>query len=167
MAELSLQERLQPSLLDRLTDSEPETKVESRAQRVLSLNRLKRSVLRDLAWLLNSGNLAMTEDLSAYPEVESSVVNYGVTDLAGTTATSTDTRAVERELKQAILDFEPRLLPESLSVKISLSDRYMNNRTLSFEIEGQLWAQPLPISLYLSTDLDLESGTTTVTETTG
>ena len=167
MAELSLQERLQPSLLDRLTDNEPETKVESRAQRVLSLNRLKRSVLRDLAWLLNSGNLAMTEDLSAYPEVESSVVNYGVTDLAGTTATSTDTRVVEREIKQAILDFEPRLLAESLSVKVSLSDRYMNNRTLSFEIEGQLWAQPLPISLYLSTDLDLESGTTTVTETTG
>ena len=167
MAELSLQERLQPSLLDRLTDNEPETKVESRAQRVLSLNRLKRSVLRDLAWLLNSGNLSMTEDLSAYPEVESSVVNYGVTDLAGTTATSTDTREVEREIKQAILDFEPRLLPESLSVKVSLTDKYMNNRTLSFEIEGQLWAQPLPISLYLSTDLDLETGTTTVTETTG
>ncbi len=167
MAELSLQEKLQPSLLDRLTDNEPESKVESRAQRVLSLNRLKRSVLRDLAWLLNSGNLAMTEDLSAYPEVSNSVVNYGVTDLAGTTATSTDTRVVEREIKQAILDFEPRILPESLSVKVALSDEYMNNRTLSFQIEGQLWAQPLPISLYLSTDLDLETGTTTVTETTG
>lgn len=167
MAELSLQERLQPSLLDRLTDNEPDSKVESRAQRVLSLNRLKRSVLRDLAWLLNSGNLAMTEDLSAYPEVANSVVNYGVTDLAGSTATSTDVRAVEREIKQAILDFEPRLLPESLSVKVSLSDEYMSNRTLSFQIEGQLWAQPLPISLYLSTDLDLETGTTTVNETSG
>ena len=63
MAELSLQERLQPSLLDRLTDNEPDSNDESRAQRVLSLNRLKRSVLRDLAWLLNSGNLANTEDL--------------------------------------------------------------------------------------------------------
>ncbi len=167
MAELSLQEKLQPSLLDRLTDNEPESKVESRAQRVLSLSRLKRSVLRDLAWLLNSGNLAMTEDLSPYPEVTNSVVNYGVTDLAGTTATSTDTRVVEREIKQAILDFEPRILPESLSVKVSVSDEYMSNRTLSFLIEGQLWAQPLPISLYLSTDLDLETGTTTVTETTG
>ncbi len=167
MAELSLQEKLQPSLLDRLTDNEPESKVESRAQRVLSLNRLKRSVLRDLAWLLNSGNLAMTEDLSPYPEVTNYVVNYGVTDLAGTTATSTDTRVVEREIKQAILDFEPRILPESLSVKVSLSDQHMSNRTLSFLIEGQLWAQPLPVSLYLSTDLDLETGTTTVTETTG
>ncbi len=167
MAELSLQERLQPSLLDRLTDNEPETKVESRAQRVLSLNRLKRSVLRDLAWLLNCGNLAMTEDLDPYPEVGSSVLNYGVTDLAGTTSASTDIRAVEREIKQAILDFEPRILANSLSVKVSLSDEEMSNRTLSFVIEGQLWAQPLPISLYLSTDLDLETGTTTINETSG
>ena len=165
MAELSLQERLQPSLLDRLTDNEPETKVESRAQRVLSLNRLKRSVLRDLAWLLNCGNLAMTEDLDPYPEVGNSVLNYGVTDLAGTTSTSTDIRALEREIKQAILDFEPRILGNSLSVKVSLSDEEMSNRTLSFLIEGQLWAQPLPISLYLSTDLDLETGTTTINET--
>ncbi len=167
MAELSLQEKLQPSLLDRLTDNEPDTKVESRAQRVLSLNRLKRSVLRDLAWLLNSGSLSMTEDLSAYPEVGNSVINYGVTDLAGSTATSTDIRQVEREIKQAILDFEPRILAESLSVKVSLSDDRMDNRTLSFLIEGQLWAQPLPISLYLSTDVDLETGATTVEETSG
>jgi type VI secretion system protein ImpF len=66
VAELSLQERLQPSLLDRLTDNEPDTKVESRAQRVLSINRLKRSVLRDLAWLLNCGSLSITDDLDAY-----------------------------------------------------------------------------------------------------
>lgn len=167
MAELSLEERLQPSLLDRLTDNEPETKVESRAQRVLSLNRLKRSVLRDLAWLLNSGNLAVTEDLSAYPDVQNSVLNYGVADLAGTSATSTDIARVEREVREAILDFEPRILAESLSVRVNLDDENMSNKTLSFLIEGQLWAQPLPISLYLSTDLDLETGNTTVTETSG
>ena len=56
---------------------------------------------------------------------------------------------------------------ESAEPDVSLSDEHMSNRTLSFLIEGQLWAQPLPISLYLSTDLDLETGTTTVTETTG
>ena len=167
MAELSLEERLQPSLLDRLTDNEPDVKVESRAQRVLSINRLKRSVLRDLAWLLNSGNLAMIEDLDAYPQVGDSVLNFGVTDLAGSTATSTDIPRVEREIKQAIQDFEPRILPETLSVKVTLDDDAMNSKTLSFLIEGQLWAQPLPISLYLSTDLDLETGNTTVRETSG
>lgn len=167
MAELSLQERLQPSLLDRLTDNEPDSKTESRAQRVLSINRLKRSVLRDLAWLLNSGCLSVTEDLSDYPEVRNSVINYGVPGLSGTAAVSTDITRVEREVRQAILDFEPRILAKSLSVKVVLDKKKLSRKMLSFQIEGQLWAQPLPVSMYLSTDVDLESGSTTITESSG
>ena len=164
MAELSLQERLQPSLLDRLTDNEPDSKVEARAQRVLSISRLKRSVLRDLAWLLNSGNLAATEDLSDFPEVTDSVINYGVAGIAGTAATSADIPRIERDVRQAIVDFEPRILAKSLSVKVVVADQKLAQKTLTFQIEGQLWAQPLPVSLYLSTDVDLETGSTTVGE---
>ena len=60
MADLTPQERLQPSLLDRLTDSAPDTKRESRDRRVLSMRRLRSAVLRDLAWLLNTGHLETT-----------------------------------------------------------------------------------------------------------
>ena len=168
MAELSLQERLQPSLLDRLTDNEPDSKVEARAQRVLSLNRLKRSVLRDLAWLLNSGNLAATEDLSDVPEVTTSVINYGVAGIAGASAKSADIPRIERNVRQAIIDFEPRILAKSLSVKVVVDDdKKLAHNMLTFQIEGQLWAQPLPVSLYLSTDVDLETGSTTVSESSG
>lgn len=167
MAELSLQERLQPSLLDRLTDNEPESTVEARAQRILSINRLKRSVLRDLAWLLNSGNLAEIEDLSDYPEVTKSVINYGVAGVAGTSATSADIPLLEKRVRQAIIDFEPRILAKSLSVKVVLDDEKLSQKMLTFQIEGQLWAQPLPVSLYLSTDVDLESGLTIVNESSG
>ena len=164
MAELSLQERLQPSLLDRLTDNEPDTKVESRAQRVLSINRLKRSVLRDLAWLLNTCALSVTDDLDEHPEVKKSVINYGVRDLSGSAAAAMDINMIEREVKQAILDFEPRILPHSLSVKVIVDRDEMSKKTLSFEIEGQLWAQPMPVSMLLSTEVDLDSGVTTVEE---
>ena len=167
MAELSLEERLQPSLLDRLTDNEPDTKVESRAQRVLSLSRLKRCVLRDLAWLLNTGNLAIMDELSEYPQVENSVVNYGVPDMAGTTVSATDIPVLQREIRDAILAFEPRILANSLQVSINVNKQNMNRKTMSFIIEGQLWAQPLPISLFLSTDLDLETGEATVNESSG
>lgn len=34
----------------------------------------------------------------------------------------------------------------------------MNHNALSFEIEGDLWAQPVPLRLLLQTDVDLESG---------
>jgi type VI secretion system protein ImpF len=38
----------------------------------------------------------------------------------------------------------------------------MSNRALSFEIEGQLWAQPLPLHLFVRTEIDLESGDVTI-----
>ena len=167
MAELSLEERLQPSLLDRLTDHEPDTAVEPRSNKVLSINRLKRSVLRDLAWLLNSCKLGVTEDLSDYPEVERSVLNYGVSELAGATFSSTDVHALEREIHRAITEFEPRIIAETLRVKVITDDENMSIKAVTFQIEGQLWAQPLPVSLYLSTSLDLETGSATVKETTG
>ena len=52
MAELTLQERLQPSLLDRLTDDEPGNLKEAAERRVLTLNQLKASVLRELQVML-------------------------------------------------------------------------------------------------------------------
>ncbi|MCY2964699.1 MAG: type VI secretion system baseplate subunit TssE, partial [Planctomycetota bacterium] len=41
MAELTSQERLQPSLLDRLTDDAPDQKSESRERRVLSVSGMR------------------------------------------------------------------------------------------------------------------------------
>ena len=67
MAELTVKERLQPSLLDRLTDDEPDKNVESRDRRVISLERLRECVMRDLGWLLNTGKLSQVQNLDAYP----------------------------------------------------------------------------------------------------
>lgn len=83
MAELTQKERLQPSLLDRLTDDAPNELKESREQRVLSLNKLRQGVLRDLAWLLNTSTLDTSQSLDDYPLVSHSVVNYGIFDWVG------------------------------------------------------------------------------------
>src|SRR5438105_3498426 len=106
MAELTPKERLQPSLLDRLTDDEPEKRQEARDKRILSPNKLRESVRRDLSWLFNTVNLAATDDLDDYPEVQRSTVNFGLPDLAGRTASSVDRAALERLLRRAIWDFE-------------------------------------------------------------
>ena len=45
-----MSERLQPSLLDRLTDEEPTSQVESRDARVIDIRRLREIVQRDLSW---------------------------------------------------------------------------------------------------------------------
>src|SRR3954469_10282884 len=106
MAELTKKERLQPSLLDRLTDDEPDARQESRDKRVLSPARLRECVRRDLSWLLNTTHLAALENLDAQPEVQRSVLNYGMPDLAGRTASSVDARVLERLLVKVIADFE-------------------------------------------------------------
>lgn len=155
MADLLPKERLQPSLLDRLSDDEPYKRVESRDQRVLSFQRLKRSVVRDIEWLLNTGCLESTLDLRDYHQVRRSVLNYGVPDLTGTTASNVDAATLERMLRKRILNFEPRLLPMSLRVRVTNKGE---QNTVIIEIEGELWSQPLPERLYLKTILDLELG---------
>jgi len=62
MAELTQKERLQPSLLDRLTDDEPHSQQEPRDKRVLSMHRLRESVLRDVSWLLNADSMESVVD---------------------------------------------------------------------------------------------------------
>jgi type VI secretion system protein ImpF len=83
MAELLSTDRLQPALLDRLTDDAPQAAVESRDQRVLSMRGLRKAVLRDLGWLLNSTGLGAVQALDGTPLAAQSVLNFGLPDLTG------------------------------------------------------------------------------------
>jgi type VI secretion system protein ImpF len=167
MVELTQQERLQPSLLDRLTDEEPGKKQEPREKRVLSLKKLREGVRRDLAWLFNAGNLASAQDLEPYPEVARSVLNYGMPNLAGSTVSNVDVAALERILRQAITDFEPRIVRNSIKVRLVVDEAKMSHNAVTFEIEGLLWAQPTPLQIYLKTEFDLEMGDVKVTDHSG
>jgi type VI secretion system protein ImpF len=158
MAELTNRERLQPSLLDRLADDDPKNPRESRESRVLSVERLRMCVLRDLKWLLNSENMASSFDLEEYPEVAKSVLNFGRPALSGKSSSSVTLNEIRDQFRQAILTFEPRILPETLRITPFTSDDGGSPHQLSFRIEGQLWAQPLPLNLFLRTELDLETG---------
>jgi type VI secretion system protein ImpF len=164
MAELTSKVRLQPSLLDRLTDTEPDKKVESRERRVLSPAQLRHSVQRDLAWLFNAIRLEAVQDLSKYPEVVTSVVNYGFPDLAGRTVSSVEVPTLERILRKVIWDYEPRLLRESVKVTLVKDPEHAGHNALRFDIEADLWSDPIPLRLYLRTEIDLEDGSVRVSE---
>ena len=160
MAEqLTPQERLQPALLDRLTDEEPEKTEEPRKNRVLSKERLREKVLRDLAWLFNATRLERGDELSHVPDVQRSVVNFGLPAHAGQTASSLEIEDIEQDIKKAILNYEPRILAETLEVKAiaELSDLDRHN-VLGIQIHAHLWAEPVPLELLLRTEIDLETG---------
>jgi len=158
MAELTPTERLQPCLLDRLTDEHPESRQESRDQRIISMRRYRRAVLRDLEWLLNTGAKSTTEDLKEFGEVASSVLNYGIPDLCGMTASGLRPEELEKQLLEAVRTFESRILPASLSIRVVAGFGRMDRNAISFEITGDLWALPTPDPLYVRTEVDLETG---------
>ncbi len=158
MADLTPKEHLQPSLLDRLTDSNSASKTDTLEERVMSLRRLRESVIRDLEWLLNTGCLEISGEVEGYPQVRKSVLNFGVPEIAGATTSRKDSATIELEIRQAILDFEPRILPETLKVGVVIDDAQMNENTITLEIRGELWWQPLPERFYLKATLDLELG---------
>lgn len=164
MAELTTQERLQPALLDRLTDDEPEKITESRDQRVIALPKLRQCILRDLSWLLNTPHLAATEDLSPYPYVADSVLNYGLPSFAGSAASQVTSSDIERAIKDAVLRFEPRLIEKSVKVRLLPSSDEQSHNSLQIEIEAELWAQPVPLRMFMKTELDLEIGAVHLTE---
>jgi type VI secretion system protein ImpF len=60
--------------------------------------------------------------------------------------------------------FEPRILAESLSVRASSAESEMSRKSLSIDIEGELWAQPIPQRLFLRTEVDLDTGNVTIRE---
>lgn len=165
MAELTQKERLQPSLLDRLTDDSPTERNESRDARVLSLKKLRECVLRDLTWLLNTECLESVVKLNSAPAVKSSVLNYGIPTVAGLTASGLELSKLEKQVRNAIIAFEPRLLKDKLTVEALLSDEEMSRNTLVFDINGELWAQPVPLRMHLRTELDLETGKVSIVET--
>ncbi|MEM1383695.1 MAG: type VI secretion system baseplate subunit TssE [Pseudomonadota bacterium] len=161
MADLTLAERLQPSLLDRLTDDEPNRTVEARDARAIDVRRLRDIIQRDLTWLLNTGNMESEHDLEAFPQVAASTLNYGVPDVTGNVATVR--RAVDLQvlIRRAVERFEPRILPDTLEIDLR-EQRIGEGALISFDIRGELWAQPLPLELYLRTALDLTTGELTV-----
>jgi type VI secretion system protein ImpF len=164
MGQWSLKERLQPSLLDRLTDLQPEKQKESISQQSLSQSQFKDAVIRDLGWLLNSVALDVCEDLDKYDEVQRSVLNYGLPDLSGHTTSTVDVRSMEKSIRVAIQQFEPRIIRNSLKVKVHSNIDEMSHNSMVFEISGAVFGQPSPFQVVLKSDFDLESGEFQLTE---
>lgn len=158
MAELTARERLLPSLLDRLTDDNPGDVTEARERRAETMVQLRAATLRDLEWLLNTSNIESELDLSEYPELEGSVINYGLPNLSGTTITSVDFGLLESNIRKAIQAFEERILKDSVRVISIQSEDAVHGNSVTFKIEGTLWGNPMPEPLFLRTEVDLEIG---------
>ena len=157
MADKTLSERLQPSLLDRLTDLEPSQTKESRESRVIDVSRLRDIIQRDLSWLLNTNNIENTLDEEEYPMISRSVLNYGLREVSGEFSTADRAEMIRKSIERAIEVHEPRIIKGSVDVALSADDD-KGQMTVALVIRADMWAQPLPMELYLRSSVDVTTG---------
>ena len=151
-------EKIQPCLLDRLTDNHPEKQEESSYERVVSISRYREGVLRDIRWLLSASRHADDEDLQQYPAIRTSTLNFGIRSLCGRLQESVSGGRLEQDIAQAIEAFEPRIDPSSLVVELKEDTTSKAKNELVIEIRGDLWARPMPEEMLIKTKIDLETG---------
>lgn len=136
---------------------------EPAGQRVISMRQLRESVLRDLAWLLSTSSYDTNRSLSAWPEVERSVFNFGLPSMAGLGIAGFDAAAAAARLQKAIETFEPRL--SHVHVTSEMESGSMDLNALVFRVEAELWGQPTPQRMLLRTQIDVESANVVITDT--
>jgi len=153
------QERLQPSLFDRLIDEEPGNSREGDDRRTLTRAALRQAVLRDLGWLLNATGYGLRYDDDRHPHAARSVINYGLPMLSGQFTSSIQRVSMEQALKQAIMQFEPRILSQTLEVELVMDGPVLESHNcVGLQIRGTLWAQPVPLEFLMRSRIDLGEG---------
>lgn len=123
---------------------------------------LRATVRRDLAWLLNTTNFESSVDLEAYPHVQTSVLNYGVPDLAGKSLNRRIVLQRAREIRKAVHAFEPRIDPATLTVE--LSEAVERENSITFIIHGDLRSAVRAIPVRFHTDVESDTASVTVRE---
>lgn len=158
-----------PSLLDRLCDDQSSQAVDALERRALTWEDLRNAVIRDLTSLFNAARSEFAHDdaVDALVSVRDSVLGYGLPALAGKLASDLDFVRMAEELRQIIRVFEPRLIHETLHIEPITAASKCAFNLISFKIEGQIRAHPVPLEIALRTDLDLESGQVQVVESAG
>ena len=117
---------------------------------------LRASVRRELSWLLNTVRLGATQDLSRTPHVQTSVLNYGLPDLTGRSATGQALQVRARDIENAIKTFEPRLDPDKLKVEAKPGVGLDN--AISYVIHGDISAAVKALPVQFVANVEVETG---------
>jgi type VI secretion system protein ImpF len=156
--------RLLPTLLDRLRDDAPQRQTEAPGEYAVTRAQMRDIVQRDLAFLLNTTSIEDQIDRGRYTEAAASTVNFGVPPLAGAFMASRKWAEIETIIRRAIGDFEPRLIPDSLSVSpLTALDVDNHYNILSFEVRGMIRIDPYPLEFMVQSSLDLETSQVSIT----
>lgn len=123
---------------------------------------LRITVRRELSWILNTTNLNAVQDLDAYPQVKTSVLNYGVPDFAGKPLTRRVIQGRAKEIRDAIRVYEPRLDPNRVEVEALTALEREN--AITYVIRGDITAAVQAMPVEFKTDVEVDTASVIVRE---
>jgi type VI secretion system protein ImpF len=156
MSNTPLPGSLKPSVLDRLVDASTQG---SGAPAWYDLDQMTAAVERDLEDLLNTRQTHQGA-CDDYPEVQQSLLTYGLPDAASMIADTPQQRLqLARRIEQIVSRFEPRLKQTRVRVLDPIDHV---KRVLRFQIVGRLQVEPA-VDLELDASMKLTTGQLTIT----
>ncbi|MGE0716418.1 MAG: type VI secretion system baseplate subunit TssE [Alphaproteobacteria bacterium] len=139
---------LVPSLLDRLSDDEPDRRAEVPFRQSLAAYRA--SVIRDLQDLLNTRHPPPPAG-AARSEAGQSLIVYGLPDLSAMNPRSrTDVERLQRAILGTLRLFEPRLT----RVRVTVEHPESVMGRIAFRVAADLKIDPRPVPVVFDTVLD-------------
>jgi len=153
---------LRPSLLERLTGEPTVDRPVEDLQ--IGMRELRREVLRDLRYLLNTRAL-LAGETAEYTEVQRSLLAYGIPDISSMSMSSEDDIGrLQRMLTDVIRNFEPRIDPKSVRVEALEVDTKAVTpvANLQFRVHATLHVEPFRELVTFDTHIEVETGTVRV-----
>jgi type VI secretion system protein ImpF len=143
------------SVLDRLVGADRRWDGSRPSTWAQNLELVKRSLLRDLQWILNTRQVSEPVE-EPFDLLRDSAFNFGLPDITALSADSSETPArLRRYIEEAIERFEPRLT----GVRVTFQEGGdSKDRRVQFLIEADLKLEPDPERVEFDTVLEVSSG---------
>ncbi|MGY8619828.1 type VI secretion system baseplate subunit TssE, partial [Pantoea agglomerans] len=135
-----------PTLLQRLQDDEPKSLYDR--TKLIDMKGMRNLIQKEIVDLINHTNIEYRLNDKQHKLIMGSILNYGVPTLIGTQENHKNWIAIEKTIRNSILRFEPRIIPETLLVR-SLQDKEgaARHAVMPFEICGLIYWQPKLVDL--------------------
>jgi type VI secretion system protein ImpF len=117
---------------------------------------LRREVARDLEALMNTIALESAEDLHGFDQVQKSILNYGLPDIAHRTIDEGGVDDIKNEIEAALENYEPRLAQDTVRAS---RDRSIDSHELKvrFVVQADLRCEPVDVAVEFVADVEVDS----------
>jgi type VI secretion system protein ImpF len=118
---------------------------------------VRREVNRDLETLMNTINLDSSYPLEPCDEVKRSILNYGLPDVTHRSIDEGSVGDVIDEIQEALLNFEPRLVKDTIQVQRDNSADIAQLQ-VRFVVRADMWSDPLKVPVEFYADVQADTG---------